>query len=335
MSAEGQLVFPPFSFDKANDCLLRDRNKIPLRPRSLAVLRYLLEHPHRLVPKQELLDAVWKNTRVSDAAAKVTIREIRRALGDDVETSKFIESVGRQGYRFIGSIVAHVMSNYGQVPVVGRQEELEQLRSYLDRANGGRRQVLFITGEAGIGKTALVEAFLATLPHNGQVLTAYGQCIEQFGAGEAYMPILDALEEMGGPSNKNDVIKSLRHYAPSWLLNLPTLISPEERAELERQSIGITLERRLREIAAFLEAIAQAQTIVLVLANLHWADPSTLALISFLARRRESARLLLIGTYRDTDIERQNRPLKAVEAELHLHNYCAHSKLSMPGRRNW
>src|SRR5262249_38648277 len=114
--------------------------------------------------------------------------------------------------------------------------------------------------------------------------------------------------------------------APSWLANLPPLIDPAERSQLERRSVGIAPERRLREIAAFLEAIAKDRTILLVLGNLHWADPSTLALISFLARRERAARLMLIGTYRDDKLE-INPPLKQTTEELELHNYC--SRLSL------
>jgi predicted ATPase len=134
---------------------------------------------------------------------------------------------------------------------------------------------VFVTGESGIGKNTLVGSFLSHAQANHGALTAQGQCIEQYGAGEAYLPILDALDGLYGP-NSNGTAEFLRRYAPSWLANLPGLIDPAERSQLKRRSIGIAAERRIREIAAFLEAIAKDRTILLVLANLHWADPSTL-----------------------------------------------------------
>jgi predicted ATPase len=210
--------------------------------------------------------------------------------------------------------------------MVARQSELELLQGHLERANGGRRQVVFVTGEPGIGKTTLVGSFLSHVQAKHGTLTALGQCIEQYGAGAAYLPILDALEGLCG-TNSGGLAELLRRYAPSWLANLPGLTDPTERSPLKHRSIGIAPERRLREIAAFLEAIAKDRTILLVLANLHWADPSTLALISFLARRERAARLMLIGTYRDGKLETMNPPLRQTIEDLELHNYC--SRLSL------
>ena len=275
--------------------------------------------------------ALWPGAKVVDAALRVSIQEIRRALNDDAGYPKFIETVGKSGYRFIAPITmgsgtlepgGTSLATY----MVGRQAELEFLQGHLERANEGRRQVVFVTGEPGIGKTTLVGTFLSHAQANDSTLTAQGQCIEQYGAGEAYLPILDALDGLCG-TNNNGLAELLRRYAPSWLLNLPAFIDPAERSQLERQSIGIAPERRLREIAAFLEATAKDQTVLLVLGNLHWADPSTLALISFLARRERAARLMLIGTYRDGKIENLNPPLRQTIEDLELHNYC--SRLSL------
>ena len=244
---------------------------------------------------------------------------------------KFIETVGKSGYRFIAPITLQrdtLQPEGTSLPtyMVGRQSELELLQGHLERASGGRRQVVFVTGEAGIGKTTLVGSFLSHVQANDGALIAQGQCIEQYGAGEAYLPILDALDGLCG-TNSNGAAELLRRYAPSWLANLPALIDPAERSQLERRSIGIAPERRLREIAAFLEAIAKDRTILLVLGNLHWADPSTLALISFLARRERAARLMLIGTYRDGKLEIMNPPLRQTIEDLEIHNYC--SRLSL------
>ena len=215
-------------------------------------------------------------------------RDPARALGDNADKPRYIETVGRRGYRFIAPITlrSDTLQAKGNLPayMVGRQAELELLQGHLERANGGHRQLVFVTGEPGIGKTTLVGSFLSHVQANGRALTASGQCIEQYGAGEAYLPILDALDGLCG-TNSNGAAELLRRYAPSWLVNLPALIDPAERSRLERQSLGIAPERRLREIAAFLEAMTKDQTILLVLGNLHWVDPSTLALISFLARR--------------------------------------------------
>src|SRR5437867_13355810 len=99
-----QIFFHPFRFDTVNERLWRDSQVVSLRPKSLAVLRYLVEHPGRLMTRKELLSAVWHDTYVSTAALKVCIREIREALGDSPTAPQFIETRRRQGYRFIAPL---------------------------------------------------------------------------------------------------------------------------------------------------------------------------------------------------------------------------------------
>ena len=331
MSGGKQVYFPPFTLDISNQHLRCGSKKISLRPKSFTVLAYLAEHPHRLIGKDELMSAVWPKAKVVDAALRVSIQEIRKALGDGLAGSKFIETVGKNGYRFI-SPVSIGLAEAGResfVPFVGRTAELELLRHHLDIASSGKRQFVFVTGEPGIGKTTLVEAFLKTVLVGIGMIAALGLCIEQFGTGEAYLPVLDLLERMCKSPSPDSILDGLRQYAPSWLAGLPMLVGLAERTELARQTVGTTPERRMREIAGFLEDISKTQTIVLVLEDLHWADPSTLALISFLARRREAARLMTIGTYREDEVERSNHPLKNVKAELQAHNYCTHLRLKL------
>jgi len=327
-----EVSFLSFTLDSIKGCLLRGSEKIPLRPKSFAILRYLVEHPHRLVTNEELLSAIWPNTKVVRAALKMSIMDIRKALGDVASEPKYIQTEGKKGYRFVAPISLRLTEKPGDdsfTHFVGRNSELDRLLSYVSLADKGKRQVVFVTGEPGIGKTTLIEASIQRLSTSDDVIAAQGQCIEQYGAGEAYLPILDALERMcAGESGKN-ITGLLRRYAPSWLAHLSTVVEPEERAELERRSVGMTPERRLREVAAFLEATTQEKTVLLVLEDLHWVDPSTLALISFLARRPEAARFLLIGTYREGEVESLNHPLKKVKEDLELHHYCSHLPLKL------
>jgi predicted ATPase/energy-coupling factor transporter ATP-binding protein EcfA2 len=280
------------------------------------------------------MSAAWPKAKVVDAVLRISIQEIRRALGDGSAEPKFIDTVGKKGYRFIAPVSLKIPEpgKESYVPFVGRSSELDRLRHHLEMASSGKRQMVFVTGEPGIGKTTLVEAFTSSLPINDGIIAAHGQCIEQYGAGEAYMPMLDALERLCSGPGRGKALDLMRRYAPSWLVDMPGIVDGAELAELERLSFGITPERRLREIATFLETIAQDQTFLLILEDLHWIDPSSLMLISFLARRREAARLMLIGTYREVEVESRNHSLKKVKEDLELHQLCSHLPLTLLSR---
>ena len=95
--------FGPFRLDVENERLWRGREQIILRPKSFAVLRYLVAQPRQLVTRDEILEAVWRGIAVTDAVLTVCIGEIRQALGDDRHRPQYIETVHRRGYRFIGA----------------------------------------------------------------------------------------------------------------------------------------------------------------------------------------------------------------------------------------
>jgi len=102
MRSNHQIIFPPFRLDRLGQRVCRGDETIALRPKAFAVLIYLLERHDRLVTKNELLDACWPETAVSDTVLKVCIREIREALGDDSQSPRFIKTAHRRGYHFIG-----------------------------------------------------------------------------------------------------------------------------------------------------------------------------------------------------------------------------------------
>lgn len=104
MISTSHLLFPPFRFDPVNEHLWREAEIISLRRKTFAVLRYLLEHPGQLVTKEQLLEAVWPKTYVSDAMPTICVRELRKAFGDESKTPRFIETVHGRGYRFIAPL---------------------------------------------------------------------------------------------------------------------------------------------------------------------------------------------------------------------------------------
>ena len=342
-----RVTFGQFRLDVRSERLWKGSQVIPLRPKAFSVLTYLLAHPQQLVTKQELLEAVWPGTFVTDAVLKDSVRQLREALDDRPAAPQYIETAHRRGYRFIGKVSSEGRDPVSQenpagvgpvvdsgsdvdlqslspstVGVLGRETEFNKLRGRLDRAFRGERQIVFVTGEAGIGKTTLVNALLEQAAAARGVWIARGQCLEHYGSGEAYLPVLDAFSRLGRTQAGGRVIDLLRQHAPAWLHELPTLVPPAERQTLQQQGVGATRERMLREMAEAAEAITKERPLILVLEDLHWSDYSTLDLIAYLARRRDPARLLVIGTYRPVDVILGDHPLKAVKRELHAHGFC-------------
>src|SRR5205823_2450554 len=184
------------------------------------------------------------------------------------------------------------------------------------------RQVVFVTGEPGIGKTTFVQEFLRRTNQKPEILVVRGQCFEHHGSGEAYLPILDGFSRLGRSSRANKVVAFLRQHAPSWLAQMPSLVPASERGNPQSHSGDVTRERMLREMADALETLTLESPLVLVVEDLHWSDYSTLDLFSYMARRRDPARLMVIGTYRPVDVILTEHPLKGVKRELQVQGLC-------------
>jgi tetratricopeptide (TPR) repeat protein len=287
------------------------------------------------VTKKALLDGVWGEVTVSDSVPSICIAELRKALSDDPRTPSIIETVHGRGYRFIArSSPAPASSGVATAPVsasliVGRDEELAQIREWFAGASQGSRRVVFVTGEPGIGKTTFAQSFLADLASKRLARIGCGQCIEQYGTGEPYMPVLEALTRLAHASNGNELGEILRRFAPTWLSQMPALVTPEERAKLQSEMQLVTQQRMLREMAEALEALAAEMPLVLLLEDLHWSDFSTLELLSVIARRSEAARLLIIGSYRPVEMLANNHRLRAMKEELALHRQCEEVRLKL------
>ena len=324
-------AFAPFRLDPANQCLWRttasgEDERVLLTPSEFAVLDYLVAHAGRLVTHQELLDAVWPGTAIEPQAVKSKIFHLRRALDDDPKNPRFIETLARRGYRFLRKLdepVADATPAPAGTRLVGREAVLAELWQCLRQAGAGKLQVVFITGEPGIGKTAVAEEFLRQVAASDRATrVAHGQCVEGLGSKEGFYPVLEALGELWRGPDAGQLVDTLAAHAPTWLVQFPALLTRQHRETLKQEILGATRERMLREICEALEAIAVSSPLLLVLEDLHWADASTLDLISALARRRMPARIMLVATYRPTDAARSTQPLHSVKRDLVARQLC-------------
>ena len=324
------LRFSGFELDEADARLQRHDQALELPPRAFSVLCELARRPGQLVTKEALLDAIWGHRHVSESVLKSTISQLRTALDDDAKAPRFIETASRRGYRFIAAIedVAGVdpftsvdvspATAESHTPLTasmtGRDATLSRLKAAWGRACAGQRQLCWLAGEAGIGKTTLVEHFAASL---GPVVFAHGQCIEQHGPGEPYLPVLEAL----GALTRQDpgLTRLLRSVAPTWLLQMPWLCSDDERDQLRRELAGTGQERMLREFGELLDRYTQDKALLLVTEDLHWSDFATVYLINHVARRRGSARWMWLATFRVAEVIAEDHPVRTLRHELRLH----------------
>lgn len=342
------LRFVGHTLDRAAAQLRRGGRVIPLRPKTMACLFYLAENQGRLVTRTELLDAVWGDIAVSEGVLTGCVRELRHALSDDPRKPHIIETAHRQGYRFIAEVRVDGVRGLGvtelgevedttraaePIALVGREAELSKLNAWLGHALNGARQIGFIAGEAGIGKTALVGHFLRRLEasESGRAAIspdspvpsfpiAHGQCLEQHGGGEPYLPVLEALGRVCRSTAGEPLIRLLRRHAPSWLARLPGVLDAEEGEKLSHHTEPTTGERMMREMAALVEELSTP--LILVLEDLHWSDYATVDLIARLAHGRGAAPLLVIGTYRPVEVALAEHPLKKVHQALRARGLC-------------
>ena len=325
MAAELRL-FPPFRLDSTNEQLWRGNREIRLRPKTFAVLRHLAERPGQLVTKAALLDAVWPDVSVSDSMPAISVRELRKALGDDADSPRFIETVQGRGYRFIAQVKleaqkleteklqsVHVppapvarQSSFAvqtqKTSFVGRKVESSEVRGALEHATSGRGRICLISGEAGIGKSRLCAEIALEAEKNGLAVLV-GHCSEQDAV--PYLPFVEILERWVDQWDSPDDLRSaIGDEGPELGRLLPKLrrIVPDLPPPME---LGADQARRqlFNSFSNFIAQRSQEQPTMLVLEDLHWADDSTMALITHLSQRHSDLPLLIVGTFRESEID--------------------------------
>lgn len=260
--------FGEFELDVAARVLVGPAGTAALQPRALSVLIRLVEQRHRAITIPELLETVWAGEVVTPASVTQAVRSIRRALGDEGS----IRTVRRHGYQF----VVRVAGDDGMPDrrFVGRDAELAALEGALAKAASGGARLMLVEGEAGIGKTSLLRAFVDLLPGRS-VAFGRGSAHPQ-GDAPPFWPWIGALQELEGRTGQGAIFERLQ------------------------ASDGTALDRyrRFDEVRGFLARRAMDRTIVVLLEDLHWADASTLQLLQFVLRESARPRLLVVATWR-------------------------------------
>jgi DNA-binding winged helix-turn-helix (wHTH) protein len=303
---------PSFRLDAASGTMWRGAVPLTIRPKTAAVLRHLVDRAGAVVSSDELRDVVWGRRYGNENGPKQCIRELRVLLDDPATTPRFIETVGRNGYRFVGDATVitdgqsetgpMVAAPFAVVPTcVGRDHELNELAAGLARAQRGGRSIYFIAGETGVGKTTLIDNFLSRLGRRHDLWIARGQCVPHHGPRDPYAPLLDMAEHLAAGPAGRDFVQLIRNHAPAWLTQLPSIFGVREVVDKQVELAGAGPERMLRELIDIIERLTQPRPGIIVLEDLQWSDASTLGWISAWALRRAPARLMFLATYRVED----------------------------------
>jgi DNA-binding winged helix-turn-helix (wHTH) protein/tetratricopeptide (TPR) repeat protein len=326
------LEFGPFRINTNKRFLLRDEQVVPLTARVFDTLLLLAENSGRVLEKDELMAKLWPATQVEENNLTVNMSVLRRVLGDRSSDPRYIATVPRRGYRFLPTVTewwdqspadmaAPSVSARDLDMFVGRDEEVQRLLQWLRLAIAGSGSVVFITGEPGIGKTALAETFLRrACAEAPSIAVGRGRCLEQYGTGEAYLPWLDAIGSVLDGPFRTRMSNALFDSAPTWCGHFRSFFRATDAVErLQRETIGATKERMLREFGDALAAFAAGGPLVLLLEDLHWADPSTCDLLLRLSQQCHRQSWLVLGTFRPAEV-RASHPLRRCHQEMQFHH---------------
>jgi predicted ATPase len=208
--------------------------------------------------------------------------------------------------------------------IVGRQQQRAALRAGFESAAAGRGMLLCVTGEPGLGKTTLVEEFFEELSGiDGTWSFARGRCSERLAGAEAYLPFLEALDSLLQSESGPAAAQVMKLLASSWYVQLAPLAAEDPSlARVLAESKGASQERRKRELGLFLQEVSRRRTLVVFLDDIHWADPSSVDLLAYLGSKCAGLRLLLVLTYRPSDLFRSKHPFGPVKLELQGRGVC-------------
>lgn len=315
----------PVYLDSEKLCVVRNGKPIHLSKKAHALLCVLRDNPHRLMSQDDLLDQVWPNTYVQPEIIKTYIKEIRHALGDEARSSKFIETRRGCGYRFVGCLPStHVVSS-DSGHFVGRVAEIARLQSVLEASIQGERKFAFITGESGIGKSAILDEIEARFRQTNEILIVRGHCQPDMQPQPTFYPFFEILNHISGDP------KDLQLFGYEGPEQDEALQAADIRGKLKMPSCARSdsLTWGVYEWCEFIEKTSQKTPLLLVIEDIQWADKGTLALLGALARRKTAARLSVFSSYRSVDITSDRDAARTTMIDLLLH--CDAIEIALSG----
>jgi DNA-binding SARP family transcriptional activator len=269
------------------------------------------EQPMRERRCAQLMLALYRDGRQSEALE--AYRRLRKTLADELGVDP-----GAEARRLEASILAHdpalqpptpsgrVAPTGTAMPCFGREPELTTLFEHLADVETGRGRVTFVSGEPGIGKTRLLGTLAIRLAERG-VPVMSGRCLEGAGAP----PFQAFAEAIDSHLDRDSAAPGLESLVPGGRAPVERTLQPDERRW-----------RLLDAMARFLVACSADSPVVLMLDDLHWADDGTVAMLRHVGRSTPGTRLMVVGSYRDSDLT-EGHPLADALGALRSESECA------------
>jgi DNA-binding winged helix-turn-helix (wHTH) protein/tetratricopeptide (TPR) repeat protein len=313
-SHTGRLRFGSIELDLVRGRLLDGGAPVPIQPKPLALLAYLISHRHRVVSRDEVRSALWPGVHVSDAALASVVRDLRRSLGEAGESSRFIETLRGRGMRFVHPVeeldpAGRERSRSG---LVGREHLLAVLVRQVEAAEKGSGQLVFLMGEAGIGKSRIAVELAARARERG-LGVHLGRCLEEEGAPH-FHPWIQVLRSTLGARSPSDLAAGLDSASLAWLealLGRSPLDAPVSRA------VGDTASSRFAlfdSASRVLSSAAREHPALVILDDLHRADASSLLLLRRWVEEIADVPVMVLGTFRDDEVEASPALTEALRA---------------------
>jgi DNA-binding winged helix-turn-helix (wHTH) protein len=313
--------FGDFEADEGAFELRRAGTPVRVQRLVLETLFLLLRSRDRVVTKSELSHGAWKGLKVSDAALSRAVMLARRAVDD--RSGSIITTVHGKGFRFVADVSevteSPALVRGGEQPVLeihqedrdatpstrllGRAKELAFLRRAFEQTRTGRGRLVVVSGDAGIGKTALVERFAHEL-EGRSAFVAWGRCWRRSEAPRLW-PWLEIVRSCAGEVQAEDALSDRGRRL------LRELDISSEREESQGPSELLVFDA----VARFLSDLARARALVIMIEDLNYADQASVALLEFLRQRIRTTSLLVVATRR---VDAQDREGPLDEAGLHV-----------------
>lgn len=214
-------------------------------------------------------------------------------------------------------------------PVVARETDEAELAESFKMATTNRGLIHAVIGEAGLGKTTLVEHFIASLrAGRSKCRVGRGRCSERLAGTEAYLPFLEALESLLTGKGGAAVAREMKLLAPTWFAQVhPASPSNPSGLQTAPEARASSSEQMKRQLGSLLLELTRSAPLVFLLEDVHWADASTVDLIAYLADRFDSLHMLLIVTYRPSDLAVAKHPFAEVQLNLQSHGAIRETRL--------